>query len=305
MAKITMEGRVAIVTGAGRALGRAYARLLAGRGAAVVVNDRGTDPEGQGCDASFADAVVEEICAAGGTAVADVSDVSTEAGGAAVVERALASFGRIDAVVANAGIHMAAPFEETSLAEFRHQLDNHLGGTVALLHAAWPHLKAQGYGRVITTGSGGGLFGLSGVSAYGAAKGAIQGLTRVLALEGKPHGISVNMVAPGAISRMAGASLTPEELERAEKFQPAELVAPLVLWLASERCQVSGEMFTSWAGRVARLAFGSGRGLIDRDLSAEAIDQRYGEIASLDGFHEPVSVLDELNRWMPEIIALA
>jgi NAD(P)-dependent dehydrogenase (short-subunit alcohol dehydrogenase family) len=293
VAKVSMDGRVAIVTGAGRALGRAYAVLLAERGAAVVVNDRGTDPDGHGCDASFAEAAVEEIRAAGGKAVADVNDVSSEAGGAAVVETALASF---DAIVANAGIHMAASFEDTSLAAFRHQLDNHVGGTVAVLHAAWPHLKAQGYGRVITTGSGGGLFGLSGVSAYAAAKGAIQGLTRVLALEGKAHGILVNMVAPGAISRMAGASLTPAELERAEKFQPAELVAPLVLWLASERCQVTGEMFTSWAGRVARLALGGGRGLIDRHLTAEAIDAGYAEIASPDGFHEPSDVLDELNR---------
>jgi hypothetical protein len=111
------------------------------------------------------------------------------------------------------------------------------------------------------------------------------------------------MVAPGAISRMAGASLSPAELERAQKFQPPELVAPLTLWLASERCQVTGEMFTSWAGRVARLAVGGGRGLIDRDLTAEMIDENYAEIASLDGFHEPVDVLDELNRWMPEITA--
>jgi NAD(P)-dependent dehydrogenase (short-subunit alcohol dehydrogenase family) len=297
-----MNGRVAIVTGAGRALGRAYARLLAERGAAVVVNDLGTDPDGGGADASLAEAVVEEIRAGGGQAVADFSDVSSEAGGAAVVERAMASFGRIDAIVANAGIHMAAAFEDTSLSAFRHQFDNHLGGTVAVLHAAWPHLKAQGSGRVITTGSGGGLFGLRGTAAYASAKGAIQGLTRVLALEGRPHGILVNMVAPGAISRMAGPSLSPADLARAEKFQPPELVAPVVLWLASERCQVTGEMFTCWAGRVARLAIGGGHGLIDRHLTAEMIDERYAEIASLDGFHEPTDVLEELNRWMPEIV---
>lgn len=296
-----MEGRVAIVTGAGRALGRAYALLLAARGASVVVNDLGTDDDGSGQDASLAEAVVEEIRAAGGKAVADSSDVSGEAGGAAVVARALSSFGRIDAVVANAGIHMAAPFEETSLGEFRHQIDNAVGGTVAVLHSAWPHFKAQGYGRVVTTGSGGGIFGLAGVSAYGAAKGAVQGLTRVLAIEGKPHGILVNMIAPGAFSRMAGPSLSPADLERARNFQPPELVAPVVLWLASERCQITGEVFSSWAGRVSRLAVGGSRGLIDRNLTAEAIDAHYDEIASTDGLYEPATILDELNRWMPEI----
>jgi NAD(P)-dependent dehydrogenase (short-subunit alcohol dehydrogenase family) len=301
MAEVSMNGRVAIVTGAGRALGRAYALLLASRGAAVVVNDLGTEHDGSGHDASLANAVVDEIHAAGGKAVADSSDAASEAGGRALVERALASFGRIDAVVANAGIHMAAPFEETSLADFRHQIDNAVGGTVAVLHAAWPHFKAQGYGRVVTTGSGGGIFGLAGVSAYGAAKGAVQGLTRVLAIEGKPHGILVNMIAPGAFSRMAGPSLSAEDLERARNFQPPELVAPVVLWLASEKCRVTGEAFSAWAGRVSRLVVGGGRGLIDRNLTAEAIDQNYDTIASLDGLYEPSDILAELNKWMPEI----
>ena len=301
MAAISMEGRVAIVTGAGRALGRAYALLLAARGASVVVNDLGTDGDGGGHDASLADAVVEDIRTAGGKAVADSNNIASEAGGAAVVERALASFGRLDAVVANAGIHMAASFEATSLADFRHQIDNAVSGTVAVLHAAWPHFKAQGYGRVVTTGSGGGIFGLAGVSAYGAAKGAVQGLTRVLAIEGKPHGILVNMIAPGAFSRMAGPSLSPEDLERARNLQPPELVAPVVLWLASERCHVTGEAFSSWAGRVSRLVVGGGRGLIDRNLTAEAIDEHYETVASNEGLYEPATILEELNRWMPEI----
>lgn len=301
MAEVSMDGRVAIVTGAGRALGRAYALLLAARGASVVVNDLGTEQDGSGHDASLAEAVVAEITTAGGKAVADSSDVSSEAGGASVVERALSSFGRVDAVVANAGIHMAASFEETSLADFRHYIDNNLGGAVAVLHAAWPHLKRQGYGRVITTGSGGGIFGLAGVSAYGAAKGAVQGLTRVLAIEGKPHGILVNMIAPGAFSRMADASLNAEQLERTRRMLPPEIVAPVVLWLASDRCQVTGQTFTTWAGRVARLGVGAGRGLIDRGLTAEAIDEHYDVIASLDRFHEPTDVVDELNTWMAEI----
>jgi NAD(P)-dependent dehydrogenase (short-subunit alcohol dehydrogenase family) len=301
MAEVSMDGRVAIVTGAGRALGRAYALLLAERGAAVVVNDLGTDEDGHGNDASLAEAVVEEIRAAGGTAVADSHDASDPAGGAAIVERAMSAFGRIDAVVANAGIHSSSSFEDTPLAMFEYYFHNHVGSLVAVVQPAWPHMKAQGYGRVITTGSGGGIFGLAMQSPYAAAKGAVQGLTRVLALEGRDHGILANMIAPGAYSRMAGTSLSAEDLERARKFQPPELVAPLVLWLASERCRVSGEVFSCWAGRVSRLAVGGGRGLIDRELTAETIDENYETIASLDGLYEPVDILDELNKWMPAI----
>ena len=302
MAQVSMEGRVAIVTGAGRALGRAYALLLAERGAKVVVNDLGTDIDGRGCDTSLAETAVDEIRARGGTAVADASDVSDPAGGTAVVDVAIRSFGRIDAVVANAGIHATANFEDTSLDDFAHQWRIHFGGTVTVAQAAWPHLKAQGYGRVITTGSGGGIFGFAGQASYAAAKGAIQALTRVLALEGKDYGILANMIAPGAFSRMAAPSLTdPATLERSRNLLPPELVAPIVLWLASDRCTASGEAFTVWGGRIARLAVGAGRGLIDRSLTAETIDERYAEIASLEGLHEPVDVLAELDRWVPEI----
>ena len=286
MAQVSMDGRVVVVTGAGRALGRAYALLLAQRGAKVVVNDLGTDINGHGSD----------------KALADASDVSDPAGGAALVDRAIGVFGRIDAIVANAGIHAAATFEDTSLEDFAHQWRIHFGGTVTVVHAAWPHLKAQGYGRVITTGSGGGIFGLAGQASYAAAKGAIQALNRVLALEGKDHGILVNMIAPGAFSRMAAPSLTdPADLERSRNFLPPELVATFVLWLASERCMVTGEAFTVWGGRVARLAVGAGHGLIDRGMTAETVDERFSEIASVDGLHEPVDVLDELDQWVPAI----
>jgi len=297
-----MDGRVAVVTGAGRALGRAYALLLAERGAKVLVNDLGTDIDGRGKDITVAEDVVGEIRAARGIAVADTSDVSDPAGAAALIDKALDAFGRIDAVIANAGIHAAAPFEDTRLEDFVHQWRIHCGGTITVTQAAWPHFKAQGYGRLITTGSGGGIFGLAGQASYAAAKGAIQGLSRVLALEGKEHGILVNMVAPGAFSRMAAPSLTdPATLERSRNFLPPELVAPLVLWLASERCNVTGQAFTAWGGRVARLAVGAGRGLIDRGLTPEIIDARFAEITSLEDFNEPADVLAELDRWVPEI----
>jgi NAD(P)-dependent dehydrogenase (short-subunit alcohol dehydrogenase family) len=299
---LSMEGRVAIVTGAGRGLGRAYAHLLATRGASVLVNDRGTDVDGHGSDSAIAESVVAEIAAQGGRAVANHSDVSTPEGGQSIVDQALSAFGRVDAIVNNAGIVGVIPFGQTTLADFERYWRVHFAGHYNVTKAAWPLLTAQRSGRVVMTGSGGGLYGLSGHSTYAAAKMAIQGLARVLAIEGAESNVLVNVVTPGGFSRMHEASkLSPERLEWAKKFQPPELVAPLVLWLASEECHVTGRTFVAWAGRIARVAVGAGRGLIDRELTGEAIVAGYEKVDSLDEFYEPVDVLDEVNRWLSEI----
>jgi NAD(P)-dependent dehydrogenase (short-subunit alcohol dehydrogenase family) len=298
----SMENRVVAITGGGRGLGRAYALLFAARGAKVVVNDLGTDVAGRGRDDSVAQVVVDEIRALGGTAIADGSDVARPEGGQAIVDRAISSFGRLDALVNNAGIVGVIPFAETTLADFEHYWRIHFAGHYNVTKAAWPVFAAQNYGRIVMTGSGGGLYGLRGHSTYAAAKMAIQGLTRVLAIEGADHGINVNVVTPGGYSRMHEASkLEPERLEWAKRFQPPELVAPLVLWLASDACHVSGQTFVAWAGRIARVAVGAGRGLIDRKLTAETIMDKYDIIASLDEFYEPVDVLDEVNKWVMTI----
>lgn len=301
-ASCSMEGRVAVVSGAGRGLGRAYALLLAARGASVVVNDLGTDVGGEGSDVSIVQSTVDEILARGGKAVANAADVSSPEGAQSATDLAINAYGRLDAVINNAGIVGNKSFAETTLADFEHYWRVHVGGHINLTKSAWPIMSKQNYGRVVLTGSTGGLYGLRGQTPYAAAKGALQGLARVLALEGADHGILVNVVVPAGFSRMhEAAGLAPEQLAWAKAMQPPELVAPVVLWLSSDACQVTGQTFLAWGGRVARLAMGTGRGLIDRDLTPEKILEQIDVVSSLADFYEPRDVLDEFNKWMGEL----
>lgn len=300
MERISLEGRVALVTGAGRGLGRAYANLLAERGAAIVVNDLGTDGDGRGSDSAVADKVVEEIHAKGGKAVSNGFSVATTGGGEAMIEAALLAFGRIDIVVANAGICTSQPFAETTLADFRHYWDVHVAGTINPVRAAWPHFQKSGHGRVIVTESSAGLFGLEGQATYAAAKGAVHGLMRVLALEGRADNILVNAVLPGGYSRMHDAALRdePEMLDWMQRFMAPELVAPLVVWLASDCCSVTGEAFSAWSGRVARVAIGTGDGFFDPNLTPERVAENYAEVASTNNLFTPSRNLEEVERWL-------
>ncbi len=201
----SLEGRVALVTGAGRGIGRAHALLLAERGTSVVVCDIGAALDGTGDDATVANAVVEEIEARGGQAVADATDISTFAGGDRAVQHALDSFGRIDIVVNNAGVAGSAPLETITEDELARIMAVNFVGSVGTVKAAWPHLKAQGWGRVVNTVSevaldtkisdGGGV-------GYGAAKAAVWSFTLSMAGQGRRHGITVNAISPGAFTRM-------------------------------------------------------------------------------------------------------
>ena len=226
MSKIDINGRVAIVTGAGGGLGRLHALALAERGARVVVNDLGGAVDGSGGSATAAERVVEEIRARGGQAIASGASVTDAQAMQAMVQQALDTWGRVDVLVCNAGILRDKSFAKMDLADFRLVLDVHLMGAVHLVKAAWPHLVAQKYGRILMTTSSTGLYGNFGQSNYGAAKLALVGLMQTLALEGAKHDIRVNCLAPTAATRMTEGLLPPDVLEllRPEAVVPAMLV---------------------------------------------------------------------------------
>lgn len=240
------NGRVAIVTGAGKGLGQEYAVELAARGAKVIVNNR-RQPGELDADTS-AQQVVDRIVAAGGAAAANYDAVEAEGAGARMVQQALDVFGRIDVLIANAAISQAASFHKQSIGEFLKIFNVGFFGTLNLLHAGWPLLRAQRYGRVVVTTSSAGRYGNHGLGAYAASKGAIEMLMRSLAAEGASYGICVNAISPYALTQMTSGHLAPEV---AACLTPAA-VAPMVAWLASEECAANGEVIVAGGGRFRR-----------------------------------------------------
>lgn len=284
------SGRVAVVTGAGRGLGRAYALALAARGAAVVVNDLGVALDGAGGDLTPARDVVAEIEALGGWAVADGNSVASGAGGAALIETALSTFGRVDVVVNNAGILTDRAFHKLTMGEVDPVLDVHLRGAFHVCLAAWPHLRGQGFGRIVNTTSTSGLFGNFGQAAYAAGKMGVVGLTRVLAIEGSKYDIKVNAVAPGAVTRMTPDGVVPDPSSLAP-----DQVAPVVTYLASESCTVNGEIFRAAGGHVARLFVGITAGYVNPGLTAEDVRDHVEAIRDTSAFVVPATALDDLR----------
>lgn len=257
-----LRGRCAIVTGAGKGLGRAYALHLAACGARVLVNNR-RHPGEADADTSAAQTVAA-IRAAGGTAEANWSDVTDPDSGQAMVRQAIEQLGGLHIVVANAGVDTPTAFHKQSMADFRAIFDTSFFGNLHLAHAAWPHLTQQRQGRMVLTASSAGLHANHGQSAYSAAKAAVIGLMRALAIEGRKHGVRVNVIAPYGYSQMTAPYMPPD---MARSFDPA-LVAPLVGWLCSDACDVSGEVLVSGAGLVRRAAVGESDALA---LSGRAV----------------------------------
>jgi len=279
MSTLRFEGKVAVITGAGGGLGRCHALELARRGARVVVNDIGAAADGGRETQTAAESVVAEITALGGTAVANADSVATRAGGAAIVQAALDSFGRVDIVINNAGIVRDAAFKNMTPEIVDPVIDVNLKGAFNVLQAAWPHLREQGYGRVVNTSSGSGIFGNFGQANYGAAKMGLVGLTHVLTIEGAKNGIAVNAIAPIARTRMTEAALG----KTGDTYDP-ELVTPVVVYLAHETCDRSGHIYSVGGGRVSRVFIGLTPGITDRKLTAESIAESIDQVDATEGF---------------------
>ena len=273
--QLRFDGRVALVTGAGRGIGRAHALLLASRGAAVVVNDSGVSVAGRPLEERPADDVVAEIRTSGGQAVANRASVDDLAGAASIVADAVREFGGLDIVVNNAGITAPKPF--TELSQAAREIAVHYLGTFFVCQAAWPHLTAAGYGRIVNTTSST-VFGMPDHASYGAAKGAVFAFTKNLATEALAHGIRVNAIAPSAATRMltesGGAGVTPEIIAAQQATRPVELVPPAMAYLAHESCRLNGEILSVGGGKLSRYflaetkGWQGGPGLAPEDVAA-------------------------------------
>src|SRR5581483_8756623 len=277
MSDLRFDGRVAVVTGGGRGLGRSYAILLASRGAKVVVNDSGGGLEGDGMDSGPAQQVVSEISAAGGQAVACTDSVSTPEGGRAIVQTALDHYGRIDILIHNAGNVRRGSLKELSYEDFDAVLDVHLRGAFNVVRQAFPVMSAAGYGRIVLTSSIGGLYGNHHVANYAAAKAGVIGLANVAALEGAADGVQCNVIVPAAVTRMAAGIDT-----SAYPPMDPELVAPVVAWLAHEECSVTGEVFIALAGRVARAVVAESPGVHRPQWTVEDVGEHLDAIRNIE-----------------------
>jgi NAD(P)-dependent dehydrogenase (short-subunit alcohol dehydrogenase family) len=277
VSELRFDGRVAVVTGAGRGLGCAYAQLLASRGAKVVANDHGGSLSGDGADSGPAEQVVDAITADGGEAVASTASVATRDGAAAIIATALDRYGRIDILIHNAGNVRRGSLKEMSYSDFDAVLDVHLRGAFNVVRQAFPVMCAAGYGRIVLTSSIGGLYGNRDVANYAAAKAGVIGLANVAALEGAADGVTCNVIVPAAVTRMAEGIDT-------SAYPPMgpELVAPVVGWLAHESCSVSGEMFIALAGRVARAVIAESPGVYRGSWTIEDVGVHLDAIRSVE-----------------------
>ncbi|MEX3812994.1 SDR family NAD(P)-dependent oxidoreductase [Paraburkholderia sp. BR13439] len=308
---IRFDGRVAIVTGAGSGLGRDYAKALAARGAAVVVNDLGTDPRGNVLSdigaRSAALGVVEEIGTAGGKAIACHESCATRAGGTAIVDAALNAFGRVDVLIHNAGFLRNAPFEELTDEQIRSIMDVHLMAAFYVGQPAWRAMQAAKYGRIVLTSSASAMFGSVWQANYGAAKAGLVGLMNSIGTEGEKYGIQVNALLPCGASRLGQGSDEwpadfhdgmPEDFALVAPGIRNEFVVPMAIWLASERCKANRALYTATGGRFARVFVGEADGWLSqhgRPPTPEDIERHLAEIDDTTHFDQPQSVWGEFE----------
>lgn len=275
MKELRYDGRVAVVTGGGRGLGRAYALLLAARGAKVVVNDYGVTRHGETPDEGPAREVVETIRKRGGVAVTSTVSVASPEGGRAIIDAAIDNYGRIDILIHNAGINRPAALKEMSWEQFSAVLGVHLHGAFHLVRSALPHMSDSKYGRIVLTSSIAGLYGDKNLAGYAVSKAGLIGLSNAIALEGAEHGVLCNAIVPAAITRLSEgidtssfpATMVPEE------------VAPFVAWLVHEDCKATGEVFVALAGRVAKAFVAETKGVFRSHWTIEQAAEAMAAIA--------------------------
>lgn len=300
----SVDGRVAVVTGAGSGLGRNHALSLARAGARVVVNDIARASDG----ACAAERVAAEIIEAGGQAIAVQGSVASWHVAEDLIERAVDVFGRVDVVVANAGILSDSTVPEMSEQAWREVIDVNLSGTFSVVRAAWPHMADQHHGRLVLTTSASGIFGNRGHANYGASKAGVLGLMRMLAVEGAEFGICANAIAPLALTPMssntAGARTSASGvLGGLFDHMASDDVSPLVVWLSGDESSATGQVFSIGGGRIARVFIGEGQGVVvARSPSVDDIRRNIDSICDVRQFSEPSSMSDELSMYAEALL---
>lgn len=293
--ELRYDGRAALVTGSSQGTGLAYARLLAERGAKVIINSRTRET---------LDEVAADVRAAGGTVAVAAGDLSTEQGCEDVVKQALDAFGGLDILVNNAGVSRRKTFDEITPDEYREIIALNLDSTFFMVRKVWPVMKERGYGRIVNTGSGTGMFGTKNNAHYGASKGGVYGLMRVLAIDALPFGIKINTVTPMAATRLAN-NIQDEEFKR-DFFAtlPPDRCAPIVCWLAHESCSVNGEVFDIGGGVVSRVFTGLTPGYLNPDMTIEDVAANIGTIMDETGYTVPrdgekrgMEVIARVREW--------
>ncbi|KAA0918249.1 SDR family oxidoreductase [Dietzia sp. ANT_WB102] len=291
---IDFTDRVAIITGAGGGLGRAYALALAERGAKVVVNDLGGDVHGEGGTPSMAQQVVDEITAAGGEAIVDGNDITDEAAVDSLVSSVIEKWGRIDILINNAGILLDKSFAKMETSDFRKVLEVHLMGSVNCTKAVWPHMAEAGYGRILMTTSTSGIYGNFGQANYGAAKSGLVGLMNVLAIEGDKKNIKVNAIAPTAATRMTEDLLPQRVLD----IMGPETIAPGALFMVSDDAPTK-TILGAGAGvfAVSQMVESRGVYLPDEARTPEVVAERWNEISDLTDAQTLTGAFEQTSKY--------